>query len=309
VLSGSQLYGLVVADEDGGGREFQRIADVLRAEIADGIHPVGSNLPPQRMLVDRFKVSRDTVQRALRVLIAEGVIESQQGKGSKVLKKVPAEERQQIYSTSGARSGTVGGRPSLGPFIEAAFEGQYVTLDVSTLTSESLDTHIRLQAERVRSKQIRPKSISVRLLLPTEGAKLAFPRLRDDPRDLRPLERLHRIVRRHTDSLRAALEDLRTEKLVEAVDIQIRTVPFTPTFKLYLLNEAQALHGLYVPVERAMRLDDGREADALDVLGLGATLFHYVKDDKDPESQSSLFVDSLQLWFDNHWKLIGEKPA
>lgn len=63
-------------------------------------------------------------------------------------------------------------------------------------------------------------------------------------------------------------------------------MPFTPTFKLYLLNETQALHGLYVLTERAMRLDDGVEVEALDVLGLGAMLFHYLKD-QDLESQGS----------------------
>jgi DNA-binding Lrp family transcriptional regulator len=291
--------------EDGGGRQYQRIAEALRAEIADGVHPVGSSLPPQRKLVERFGVSRDTVQRALRMLIAEGVIESEQGVGSRVLTAV-VEERQQIRSSSVPP--TAGDRPTLGPFIEAAFSVQDVVLDVATLTSESLDTHIRLQAERVRAERIHPRSISVRLLVPAEGVTLAYPRLKDDPLDPRPLERLHRIIRRHTESLRDALVDLRTERRVPDVEVQVRTVRFTPTFKLYLLNEAQALHGLYVPVERAMRFDDGQEAEALDVLGLGATLFHYAKD-QDPDSQGSLFVDSAQLWFDENWKMLGEEST
>ncbi|MFF2187332.1 GntR family transcriptional regulator [Streptomyces sp. NPDC058155] len=290
--------------EGGEGWEFQRIADALRAEIADGIPRVGHNLPPQRKLVERFGVSRDTVQRALRVLIADGVIESRQGVGSTVL-RAQSEERQQIHSSSAPR--TRGDRPALGPFIAQAFEAQDVTLDVATLTSESLDTHIRLQAERVRTGEIHPESISVRLLLPTPGVTLAYPRRKDmdGTEDARPLDRLRRITRRHADSLRAALEDLRTEGWVNRVDVQVRTVPFTPTFKLYLLNETQALHGLYVLVERAMRLDDGEEVEALDVLGLGAQLFHYTKG-QDFNSQGSIFVDSAQLWFDQHWKILGE---
>ncbi|EST25312.1 hypothetical protein M877_22550 [Streptomyces niveus NCIMB 11891] len=53
-----------------------------------------------------------------------------------------------------------------------------------------------------------------------------------------------------------------------------------------------------------MRLDDGVEVEALDVLGLGATLFHYLKD-QDMESQGSLFVDSAQTWFEKHWAILG----
>lgn len=309
VPTGPELYGRVMEAgrfEGSEGWEFQRIADALRAEIGDGIHPVGHYLPPQRQLVVQFGVSRDTVQRALRVLIADGVIESRQGIGSRVL-SAQTEERQHVHTSSALP--THSGRPALGPFIAEAFEAQDVTLDVATLTSESLHTHIRLQAERVRNEEIHPKSISVRLLLPAQSSTLAYPRLRDkdNTEDVRPLARLRRITRLHTDSLRAALEDLQTENLVNAVDVQVRTVPFTPTFKLYLLNETQALHGLYVLTERAMRLDDGEEVEALDVLGLGATLFHYMKDQE--ESQGSLFVDSAQTWFDKHWAILGEDSS
>jgi hypothetical protein len=62
----ARLYGPLVGhdlSEEGKGREFQRIAEQLRAEIADGIHPVASRLPPQRSLAGRFGVSRGTVQR------------------------------------------------------------------------------------------------------------------------------------------------------------------------------------------------------------------------------------------------------
>ncbi|MFC8825020.1 GntR family transcriptional regulator [Streptomyces sp. NPDC057137] len=288
------------------GGEFQRIADALRAEIGDGMYPVGHYLPPQRQLVVRFGVSRDTVQRALRVPVADGVIESRQGIGSRVL-SAQTEERQHVHTSSALP--THSGRPALGPFIAEAFEAEDVTLDVATLTSESLEAHIWLQAERVRAGRIHPESISVRLLLPAQAATLVYPRLKgkDNTEDARPLDRLRRITQRHTESLRAALEDLRTEGLVNAVDVQVRTVPFTPTFKLYLLNETQALHGLYVLTERAMRLDDGEEVEALDVLGLGATLFHYMKDQED--SQGSLFVDSAQTWFDKHWTILGEDSS
>ncbi|MFE4603521.1 winged helix-turn-helix domain-containing protein, partial [Kitasatospora indigofera] len=57
------------------GRETWRVAEELRARLADGTYPVGSLIPPQRELADRFHVSRDTVQRALKELAGEGWIE------------------------------------------------------------------------------------------------------------------------------------------------------------------------------------------------------------------------------------------
>lgn len=290
---------------EGGERSaFQRIANALRLEILEGIHPVGHYLPTQRELALRFAVSRVTVQRALRILVNEGVIESRQGAGARVV-DAPREERPDI--DSGSALPTHSDNPVLGPFIAEAFEAQDVTLDVATLTAESLDTHIRLQAERVRNGEIHPESISVRMLLPAQDSTLAYPGLKDKDNieDARSLDRLRRITQRHTESLRAALDDLRTEKLVNAVDVQARTMPFPPSFKLYLLNETQVLHGLYVPTEQAMRFDDGVEVEALDAMGVGPMYFHHMKD-QDLESQGSLFVDSVQRWFDNNWAVSGE---
>jgi hypothetical protein len=52
-------------------------------------------------------------------------------------------------------------------------------------------------------------------------------------------------------------------------------------------------------------LDDGDEAVALDVLGLGATLTHHLKD-TDPDSPGSAFVNSAQAWFESCWDRLAE---
>ncbi|MEV2216416.1 hypothetical protein AB0H86_34195 [Streptomyces sp. NPDC050997] len=44
---------------------------------------------------------------------------------------------------------------------------------------------------------------------------------------------------------------------------------------------------------------------ALDVLGLGATLTHYVKD-AEPNSPGTVFVDSMEKWFKSVWELLSE---
>ncbi|NBM17704.1 winged helix-turn-helix domain-containing protein [Streptomyces sp. GC420] len=278
---------------DGGGTEFRRVVESLRARMGDGTYRLGDSLPTQRRLAQEFGVSRDTVQRALRELANEGWVQSRQGSGTRVIKA------QRIHSAADTRP-----RPRLGPFIGEAFEAEEVTLDVFTLTSESLDVHVRLQAERVRAGEIAPQDITVRLLLPHESTRLAYPRAKEDPEDMRPLDRLRDISRRHTASLRSALLDLRAEGLVPHVDVQIRRVPLTPGFKLYLLGGTQALHGFYEVLDRPIELDNGEVLGAIDALGLGATLFHY-SEDGDPGSQGSLFVSAAQAWFDSHWDLLG----
>ncbi|MCX5438167.1 GntR family transcriptional regulator [Streptomyces sp. NBC_00056] len=281
-----------------GGREAWRVAEELRARLADGTYPVGSLIPPQRELADRFRVSRDTVQRALKELAGEGWIESRQGSGSRVLKN----QRIQSYTAKASHEGRV----SLGPLISEAFEQPEVTLDVYTLTSESLDTHIRVQAERIRSGEIAPEKVEIRILLPSESLKLPYPQAKDDPDGLRLRERLLGITRRHTVSIRRELRQLRAEGLVPVAEFQVRHVPLTPAFKLYLLNGGEALHGPYEVIERPIVLDSGEEILALDVLGLGATLTHYVRDG-DPNSRGSVFVESMGAWFDSVWNLIAER--
>ncbi|EPD57164.1 hypothetical protein HMPREF1211_06894 [Streptomyces sp. HGB0020] len=279
------------------GREFQRVSDELRARMTDNTYALGHFLPSQRDLAAEFAVSRDTVQRALRQLVSEGWIESRQGIGARVVKT------RHIQSSTPKASRTRRGI-TLGSLISEAFEQPEVSLDVFTLTSESLDAHIRLQAERIHGGDIKPQRITLRMLLPDTELPLPYPRLSDDKDDPRPRQRLNAITQRHTDSLRGLLQDLTTEKLVDEVDLEIRYAPLIPTFKLYLLNGVEALHGMYEVIERQMMLDTGEVVAALDVLGLGATLTHHVQD-TDPDSPGSVFVDSMQSWFDSVWDRLA----
>lgn len=136
---------------DSGGREFHRVADDLRTRMTNGTYPLRSFLPSQRDLAEEFGVSRDTVSRVMRELAHEGWIESRQGSGSRVVKT------QRIQSSTPKATRQLQGA-TLGPLLSEAFEQPEVTLDVYTLTSESLDAHIRLQAERIRGGSIAPSA-------------------------------------------------------------------------------------------------------------------------------------------------------
>ncbi|MFE7765796.1 winged helix-turn-helix domain-containing protein [Streptomyces sp. NPDC057438] len=294
---------------DGGGRRFNSLLEELRARIADGRYALDSNLPPQRELADEFSVSRDTVQRVLRELKSEGWIESLQGSHSKVVKS-PIHSGREPQAAPRLRA-------ALGPFVSRAFAQPVVKLDVFTLTSESLDAHVRLQAEHIRTGGLAPpQRIELRMLQPDGTVELPYPRAMHPVAELGEAgqldrlqdqiqERLREITRRHTTSLRVALQDLQTEGLVPSVEVEVRFVPLVPTFKLYLRRGVEALFGPYEVVERPILLDDGTEIDALDVLGLGSTLTRHVNDEGDPNSTGSVFMESMQTWFDSCWKRLA----
>lgn len=289
-------------EERGKGKGATVLA-TLRSRISDGEYRPGFTLPLQRALADEFDVSRDTIQRVLEELKTEGWIESRQGSGSRVIATPPIHVR--------ARPDVPSARVALGPFVDRAFAQSAVELDVFTLTSESLDTHIRVQADAIRKQHIpAPERIMLRILQPSDSIELPYPRARASAGsdvDVAKLDRilqarLREITRRHTSSLRDALRNLRTDGLVEHVDVTVREVPVVPTHKLYLRRGVEGLIGPYKIVERAILMDDDTEIDAWDVLGLGSPLTRHVHDEGDPNATGSVFMQSWQDWFDSYWR-------
>jgi len=61
---------------------WRQIADVLRAEVISGTWADGAPLPPEAALAQRFGVNRHTLRRALAVLADEGLVRSDQGRGT-----------------------------------------------------------------------------------------------------------------------------------------------------------------------------------------------------------------------------------
>lgn len=61
---------------------YERVESVLANDIADGSLPPESQLPPEDGLVERFKVSRTTVRKAIQNLVERGLVEVRRGKGT-----------------------------------------------------------------------------------------------------------------------------------------------------------------------------------------------------------------------------------
>src|ERR1700734_2201878 len=64
---------------------YLQIARTLRKEIVDGIYPVGSQLPTEHQLCERFAVSRYTIREALRRLREDNLVTSRPRAGTLVV--------------------------------------------------------------------------------------------------------------------------------------------------------------------------------------------------------------------------------
>src|ERR1700739_1565704 len=64
---------------------YLQIARTLRKEIVDGVYPVGSQLPTEHQLCERFAVSRYTIREALRRLREENPVAARPRAGTRVV--------------------------------------------------------------------------------------------------------------------------------------------------------------------------------------------------------------------------------
>jgi len=65
-------------------RLADKVADLLTKAILSGQLAAGDRLPPERMLGDRFGVSRTVIREAIRSLAAKGMVEVRSGSGTVV---------------------------------------------------------------------------------------------------------------------------------------------------------------------------------------------------------------------------------
>ncbi len=68
-----------------GDHRYLQVARTLRKEIVDGVYPVGSQLPTEHELCERFAVSRYTVREALRRLREDNLVASRPRAGTLVV--------------------------------------------------------------------------------------------------------------------------------------------------------------------------------------------------------------------------------
>ena len=78
-----------LADRPQNSPRYRELADILQGEIETGVFPVGSRMPTELELCQRFDVSRFTIREALRRLIDQGMVLRRQGSGTVVISRNP----------------------------------------------------------------------------------------------------------------------------------------------------------------------------------------------------------------------------
>ncbi|MCL2552717.1 MAG: GntR family transcriptional regulator [Actinomycetia bacterium] len=278
---------------------YLHIADVLRGEIHDGVYRVGERLPPQAELEHRFNVSRPTVQRALTELRRAGYLDNQRGRAAEVLDWKDASAPPPAAQETPGPTFKI-----LDRFIAEAFEAEDVTIDAYSLSAETLSSALGAPLNRVIAGELNPKSIRLRLLLPTPDAILGIPRLVDGEEEW-PLVRLRELVGAQVVSLASAFRMVTDVRADIVQTVQLRAMPVTPLHKLYILNGRSALSGFYHVVRRDITYGE-HQGEIYDVLGVGAVLFPYRADPEDTAGHGSRFVEESQRWFDSLWNTIAE---
>ncbi|MFJ8362253.1 winged helix-turn-helix domain-containing protein [Streptomyces sp. NPDC093984] len=285
---------MVVTQENvavnGSGRlSAQEIADALRTRIRTGELKPGERLPTQAELAEEFGVERGTVRQALRVLQDDGLL-TNVSKGS---------------PPTIAGSQPVGDEPQptmvvLAARLAEAFAAPQVRIDAACLTAETLMLALGEPLRLIHEGRVRPRSIDVRILLPSRKINLAFPISVDpgddeDPVHQRWLEQ--RNAQGHV--LRHNLLALRSSHGID-VRVTFRALPFTPPVKLYLLNGTEALIAYYMLTRREEEVNS-QTFEMYDTLGTESLLFSF---ERRAGQRDTAFVDQSQQWFDALWETI-----
>jgi GntR family transcriptional regulator len=94
---------------------YQQLADRLRASINSGEYLPGSTMPSEAQLAIRYNVSRPTVNNAMTLLRAEGLVRVERGRGT-IVRELPVIHRHAVTRYTRAARERAGGR--------GAFDGE-----------------------------------------------------------------------------------------------------------------------------------------------------------------------------------------
>ena len=79
--------------------QYERLAGTLRDRIAAGIYARGDKLPSEMELMDESRLSRSTVRHALKVLVDEGLVRTERGRGAFVADTPEVHENNLVFSS------------------------------------------------------------------------------------------------------------------------------------------------------------------------------------------------------------------
>lgn len=134
-----------VLEDVASGRLYQKVAHELAERISQGDYPIGTRLPAERKLAERFNVSRPTIREAIIALELVGCVEVKSGSG--------------VYVTSSGSSEALAGAVlDVGAFeiLEArlVFESEIAAVAAKAITDEELeDLKVALHSMELENTQ------------------------------------------------------------------------------------------------------------------------------------------------------------
>ena len=160
------------------------MARALRKEIVDGVYPVGSQLPTEHELCERFSVSRYTVREALRRLREDNLVSSRPRTGTLVVPRSTSDS----YDVM-----------SINDLVAFATEARFAIESINMVT---LDDELAARTGLGSGEEW----LAVRGFRQSEGAD--YPLCRTEYYINRAFAAVGRLLQRHTGPIFPLIEDL-----------------------------------------------------------------------------------------------------
>jgi GntR family transcriptional regulator len=213
---------------------YLQVVRALKEEIVSGVHPIGSQLPTEEELCERFSVSRYTVREALRRLREDNLVSSRQGAGTVVVPPRPSDSFvHEVMSINDLVAFATG--------VRFAIE-----------TTEMVVADDKLAARLGVASG--GEWLSVRGFRHTEGSEL--PVCWTEVYINREFAAVGRLLQRHTGPIFHLIEDLFGQSIVE-VHQEIAAAPISPALAAGLKVKAGATA---LEVQRTYKLAAGKIA-------------------------------------------------
>jgi GntR family transcriptional regulator len=213
---------------------YLRVARALKEDIVSGVYPVGSQLPTEDELCERFSVSRYTVREALRRLREDSLVASRQGAGTVVVPRLSSDSYVQDVM-------------SINDLLIFASGARFAIKSIEMVTlGEKLASRTGLTSGG--------EWLAVRGFRQTEGAR--FPLCWTEYYINREFAAVGRLLQRHTGPIFPLIEDLFGQSIVE-VQQEIAAVLVSPVLAEGLKVEAGTPA---LEVRRRYRMSDGHVA-------------------------------------------------
>ena len=165
----------------------------------------------------------------------------------------------------------------LRPYIEQAFTAEHVIIDFAGFSGETLHGVVQEPLDKIRTGEIKPDSVTIRMLLPDTTRPMTIPcRVEDLADDPGYRARMHQVTGRHAYAILEAVQELARLGRIKEASTEIRAYQVPPLFKLYLLNGEEAFFGLYPLVEHNIPFPDGSHP-MYDLMGKDAVVFRHSK--------------------------------